>query len=663
MAGIVRSLITRILFRSDETGLKKVTTHTTEAKREMRAASRAAFMLKRSLKEIGKGIRRWAIGVSVGVFATTKLVAGFAKSTDEAAKFAKGLGISIQAYQGMTHAAALSGVSIQELNVALPKLAQNAGNAADGSKTAALAFSRAGVEIKTAGGKFKDPIQLMNELADSFKEGRFQGNKTQVLMNLFGRSGKKMGVLLAEGSTGIKKAMIEAEKLGIVMTAAQAKIAEDFNDELLRTKSVLLGVRNQIALHLLPAINRNMKAFVAWAKEGDNLKNALARLIIVAKALAVALALVVSVKLGQNLAVLVSVTKKAVFWTRLQGKATLLAYAPYIALAAAIAAVVLIIQSLVVWSRGGKSAVGDLFKSLGIADKMRKLADGAAVAWRWLGKQLLALGAMMPDIARHIDRVVSGIHALLSALWNEFGADLTELGKAMVDLFREVYPIMVTLAEAAHRTVIDLIGVLAAAWRDLKPVLVEIGKEIAKVWRDEIAPALQSVIAELQNLWVVAKPILKSIWELEKDWLGILLKLTKEVIPFLGTVVARTFQAIAIMIKLSIKQLTVFVKSVTFIVNSLREAFNLMLAIAGLQKVGVGGIGAAVAAAPKGGRAGAPAGPVTNTISLGTLSVTVQGTADMTPAEFQTALESGAKKVFQEEINNAVAGLRSLVPG
>ena len=55
--GAIRSLVTKILFRSDETGLKKVETHTAAAKRQMRAASRAAWQLKRDLRGLAIGTK------------------------------------------------------------------------------------------------------------------------------------------------------------------------------------------------------------------------------------------------------------------------------------------------------------------------------------------------------------------------------------------------------------------------------------------------------------------------------------------------------------------------------------------------------------------------------------------------------------------------------
>jgi hypothetical protein len=636
MAGIVRSLITKILFRTDETGLKKVETRTRQVKREMRAASRAAFTLRRDLRSLAFGVKSFAAAVITGRIAQTFTV-DFAKAADEAAKFSKSIGITMEAYQGLTFAAKLNGATQENINKALPQLAKRAAEAADGMKKQARGFRRLGVSVKDASGNLKSADRLFLEVADGMVNLKDKGRRTQIAMDLFGRTGATLMPTFLQGAKGIKKAMLEAKKLGIVMTATQAKIAEDFNDELLRTKAVLKGVRNQIAVRLLPAITKNLKAFQEWAKEGDNLEKTLNRIIIAAKGLAVALSLVVAVKIGQSLATLVAVTKKAVFWTRLQGKATLIAWAPYIALAAAIAAVVLVIQSLIVWSRGGKSAVGDLIEHFGLADKARKIVEALKGAW-------VAFVAFLPAVGRHLLRVLGAMDKLLTALWNEFGADLTDLGKAMVALFREVYPVMVAAATTAHQAIIELVHALG------------------KAWRDDIKPAVLEVGAALAELWVAAKPALTQMWAVTKEIGAVIFAIAKEAIPAFGKTLALVFRAIAEVIRFTIRQATALVQTVTAIVSGIKSAVNFMLRLVGLQ--GKTTVGAALGSAgvrPQP-AAAVPTGPTTNTLSVGTVSVSVTGTANMTPEELQAAVEIGTKKVFQEEINNAVASVRSLVP-
>lgn len=637
MPGVVRSLITRILFKSDETGLKKVETHTRAAKREMRAANRAAFTLKRQLRGLAVGWRS-LLATAAGAQLAKIFTVNFAKAADEAAKFSKAIGISIQAYQGLTHAAELNGATQENVNKALPQLAKRSAEAADGQKKQMIAFARLGVSVKDATGRLKSADRLFLEVADGMLNLRDEGRRTQIAMDLFGRTGATLMPTFLRGSKGIRAAMLEAKQLGIVLSKEQAKIAENFNDEMLRARSVLKAVRNQIAVRLLPAITKNIRAFQLWMREGDNLERMVKRLITVLKILKVAMTAIVAVKFGQTLLTIVSATKKAVFWTKLQARATLAAYGPYIALAAAIGAIVLIIQSLIVWSRGGKSAVGDLFKHFGIADKARKVVNALGKAWQAIMKAL-------PVIARALLRVASAVKEVLAALWEEFGADLTELGRAIVRLFMEIYPVVVAIAKTAHEEMVALIKILG------------------KTWREDVKPAIQDVMAALSDLWVAAAPIVRQMISGILEFWGIVTDLAKKAIPKFGEQVAFTFKAIALIIKAGIAQVTLFVNVVTKIVRGLKTAINFMLTLLGLK--GDTDLGATLAR--RGIRpAGAPAraaGPTTNTLSVGTVSTTVTGTANMTPEEVEAAVKRGTNAAFQEQLNNAFASVRALVPG
>lgn len=640
MAGVVRSLITRILFKGDASGLKKIETQTTAVKREMRAASRSAYKFRQALSGVAVGWKTLVAGALVGRFAKA-MTHDFAKSADEAAKFADGLGIPIQAYQRMTHAAQLNGISISELNTALPNLAKRAGDAADGSKEAALAFTRAGVKVKDMGGKLKDPVTLMTELADGIGKMGDKQRRTQVLMNLFGRAGKKMGVLMSQGSDGIRKAMQEADKLGVVLTRDQAKIAENYNDEMLRAKSVLIGLRNQIAIKLLPAITKNIKAFQMWARKGDNLKRMTNALIIVMKALGVTMAVLVTIKMAETLGAIGKAAKLAAHWLTIMWKAQLLAYAKFILIAAAVAAIVLVIQSLVVWAKGGKSAVGDLLEHFGIAEGARKVVDALARAWK-------AFVAFLPKAGKHLLKVLTMMGKLLSALWDEFGPELTELGKAMVELFREVYPVMVSLATAAGEAMVQLVHDLGTAWRE------------------DVKPAIKQIGAALEDLWVAAAPIMNALIEAEKTWLGWIWQAILVVVPLLADAFKGTFKIITMVIKSSIIMLTEMVKKVTWVVNKMKKAYDIATAILGLGNggEGKGGTFDSFGGVARPGSVGGRSLPrtVSNTLSVGAVSVQVQGTANMTPAEFQAAVEAGTKRVLQGEINDVVGGMRSLVP-
>jgi len=315
----------------------------------------------------------------------------FAQAADENAKFADGLGISTEAYQKLTFAAGLAGVTQSELNTALPKFAKSAADAADGSKAMADAFDRAGLKLR--GGKFLgDPIKMMTAFADGLKKVKDPIRRAQILQNAFGRSGKKMGVLMSGGAEGIKKAMREAEKYGFVLSRKQQKIAENYNDEMLRTKMVFTGLRNQLALKLLPAINKLLRGFTAWVREGNNLEKLTRRLKTGAIFAGIAIGAMITTSVLRKVSGFVKGVWAGVHAVRALNMASAAAAAKVALLFAGFALVYLIIEDLVYFAQGKDSLIGRLLGDSQLAKDLKEslldLAKAVTDAWDEIGPKL-----------------------------------------------------------------------------------------------------------------------------------------------------------------------------------------------------------------------------------------------------------------------------------
>lgn len=371
------------------------------------------------------------VGAYLGFRAVKAITLDYAKAADATAKLAAGLGISAQQYQRMNHAAALSGITTDELNMAIPKLAKSAGDAADGSKAMALAFRRANTDIKDQTGKIKDPITLLTDLADGLKGVEDKGRKTQILMNIFGRAGKKMGVLLDQGSEGIKKAMMEADKLGIVLSGKQLKAAENFNDEMLRVKSVFLGVRNMIAGRVLPVLTRQLRAFQLWWREGNNAERALRALKGIAFFAAIAMGRIIT---GMVIKQVAAFTKGV--WALVRGlnAANLAATVTALkitAIFAAIGLVILIIEDLIGFAQGKDSLIGRI---LGPTSLAKDLREALLKAWRDIKE---AWGEMKPQLV---------------AAWEELKPHLKEIGRLIKPLIGPAFKIAIYAIITAIRS-------------------------------------------------------------------------------------------------------------------------------------------------------------------------------------------------------------------
>ena len=198
------------------------------------------------------------IGGAIATFATGAF-AGWIKESidaaDAAAETAQAIGISIEAYQGLSFAASTAGVEQEGLTGALTKFNKTISQAAAGGKKQSAAFADLGLNVRDANGDLKDADKLLLEVADKFQGYADGANKTAIAQDLFGKSGAKLIPLLNSGKQGITDLTDQAQRLGLVMSAEAAAAADQFNDNLTVLAGVSRGMANNLAADLLPAMN------------------------------------------------------------------------------------------------------------------------------------------------------------------------------------------------------------------------------------------------------------------------------------------------------------------------------------------------------------------------------------------------------------------------
>lgn len=208
---------------------------------------------KRRYAKIGKAIGAAIGALSVGAFA------GWIKESIDAAdaanETAQSIGISIEAYQGLSYAASTAGVEQEGLTGALTKFNKTISQAAAGGKKQAAAFADIGVSVRDANGGLKTADGLLLEVADKFSGYADGANKTALAQDLFGKSGAKLIPLLNSGRDGITQLTTQAQRLGLVMSQEAADAADNFNDGLTALEGVSRGWANNLAADLLPALN------------------------------------------------------------------------------------------------------------------------------------------------------------------------------------------------------------------------------------------------------------------------------------------------------------------------------------------------------------------------------------------------------------------------
>jgi hypothetical protein len=224
-------------------------------------------------------------GLSAG--AVTRFVRGSIDSADAAIKQARAVGVLTEEITALNYAAELSGVSQEQLNTGLGRLARNAKDASEGARQSVNAFGQLGVSVTGADGQLKSTSALLGEIADKFQAMPEGIRKTAAAQELFGRSGAQLISLLNGGSAGLEAFRREAERLGIVLDTETAEAAERVNDNFTRLGKLAEGVANRLARPLLPLLEDLTGLFLDLSTSSDKAADGLGNASVLASGLKV----------------------------------------------------------------------------------------------------------------------------------------------------------------------------------------------------------------------------------------------------------------------------------------------------------------------------------------------------------------------------------------
>jgi hypothetical protein len=468
----------------------------------------------------------------------------YAASADNAAKSSAGLGLTAEEFQELNHAAELSGATMEQLTVGMSGLARQAGAANRGSKESTKLFRELGVSLKNNDGTMKSQSQLLGEVADSLSQLPNGTKKSSLAMQAFGKSANNLIPLLNTGSAGIESMRKEARDLGLVISNEAAASAEQYNDAMLRLNMVVTSFRNIIAGAVLPLVTKAVQGFVNWwinVKAASRVSDAFNKSIVKLNSVLVVLA---ENALEAKLAVIALVSAMAVthvnqFATALiatakamlnLGRAATLPAIKIALIAAAILAVILLINDLMVFAKGGDSVIGRLFERFGIApdiiDQLRgKIKDFFALAISF-GKNVV--GSFISAFQKILPQVISTLSSIGSVV-------LSTVAK-ITPVIQKLFAFMFSIQALLYSAQIEILGALI-------PAVLEIVTEIMAVVED-LLPVLMDIFATIISMVMDLIPIFKGFAFEISD-------LIVEAIKLIGPLIATLIRVIVPQIKLA----------------------------------------------------------------------------------------------------------------
>jgi len=200
---------------------------------------------EKRLKAFGDRIRNLGLkvmGLGTAMIAPMLGAAkAFSTMGDHVAKMAKRTGLSVEALSEMNFVASQTGTSLEAMETGFRRMQRSIYDAGRGLSTQTDALSDLGLKYKDLAGLA--PEEQFKILAEAISRVEDPTRKAALAQALFGRAGTQLLPMFAQGAKGIEALQEEARRLGLTMSAEDAKAAEDFTDALDKLwKVVKMGV-------------------------------------------------------------------------------------------------------------------------------------------------------------------------------------------------------------------------------------------------------------------------------------------------------------------------------------------------------------------------------------------------------------------------------------
>ena len=349
-------------------------------------------------KSIGlMGAMVGAIGaLGVGLFAFTSSTLD---PIDQLNDFSNEIGVNIEAIQELGFAAQMNGSSMEAMQSSLSGISKSIGDASRDLGRGKQAYEDLGISLKDGNGNLKTADVMFTELGEKMQKLNYTQEQMKSIAGNLGIDSSLLQLLKTSGKE-IDDFRLKARALGIV-TGEDAEKAGDFNDALDTLKYAMGAISNFVAIGLAPAFTDIISKMVDWLSASrDLITNGLQYMSRVIVSLSEAVVRLSPIIVAIGLAFLAwkiqAIGLRAVLAT---------IFSPITLIIAAVVAVALVIDDLIVAFQGGESVINDFTKAwlgIDIGDVMRNMVDSVISA---------------------IDNIVetfSSMFSWLSNAWNSF---------------------------------------------------------------------------------------------------------------------------------------------------------------------------------------------------------------------------------------------------
>ena len=212
-----------------------------------------------------------AAAIGTALLASATFTISMAEQVAATQDLANSLSLTTEEYTALAYAADMSGISQEKMKVGLMTLQRQLGAAGRGSKEAGALFSKLGVSVEDSNGNLKTSSAVLLEVADGIQQLGSDGEKSAVLLQLFGESGGAFKDLFKDGAKGVKALTDQAVELGIVLDSDVAEAGAQLDDSFLSLKKVVGALGLAFADDLFPPMKVLVEQLTAFLADSDGI--------------------------------------------------------------------------------------------------------------------------------------------------------------------------------------------------------------------------------------------------------------------------------------------------------------------------------------------------------------------------------------------------------
>ena len=205
-------------------------------------------------------------------------------SIDTLGKLASSINATVGNLQALRFAGGISGLDDGQLDKSLKIMVKRIGEVRQGTGEAKVAFDAMNLSVDRLAGL--GAFDQFKAIAEGINQIPVAADKAAAANQIFGRSGADLLVLLNRGASGVEAFRKEFEAIGQPLSNFDAAKIEEANDSMLRMKTTLTGVKNQLTVALAPVIGaialKVKDVFVRMQEFGPQIK--LAGMVLIAAA-------------------------------------------------------------------------------------------------------------------------------------------------------------------------------------------------------------------------------------------------------------------------------------------------------------------------------------------------------------------------------------------